>query len=104
MKIQLITSGGIVGKTVKSPILYMDNFPPHIKDHMDELIEEIDFFNIKPDIGFPGFDLIYTIISIENKGKKHTVRANLLDNSNTEDLVKFRKLLKHVQRLYEINS
>lgn len=77
MKIQLKRSGGFAGILEVYPVIIVNELPNNIKDHLIELIDDIDFFRLPSEIHSEGYDFIYTKLIIE-KMERNTVLTLIL--------------------------
>ena len=91
MKIELSQSGGYAGETIKLKEISSHNIPKAVKAKLDTLLQETDFFNIKPGEHRKevGADLLtYTLKISESENQQNEVSfGDLVDDSSFSKLV-----------------
>lgn len=102
MKITLNVSGGIMGKIEEYPTIDVETLPAHIRDHLIELVESIDFFNLPEKLyNVRGSDMIYETLTIEDQGHVHRV-SDTSSPYPTEEQKDFGVLVDYVMGVYKI--
>ena len=99
MKIRLDVTGGFAGLIEHWPVIELDKLPSHVKNHLLELIEDSDFFNMPERLEeTKGYDFIYTTLTIND----HEVTDIDPSSDPTQDQANFRVLVDHVKGVYEL--
>ena len=97
-RLQLIHSGGIMGKYDPMPVLYIDALPLDKQAKLKELIDKSNFFSLPNNIKSPGADLFYDTLIIRNMGQYNSVTADFMQL--TPQSAKFKELVDYVKTLY----